>query len=228
MVRETALRFQSVVLNRKDGEEWLASLYEKGGYACCPRTLQEILGLELGSFLSFLIDWFRMHCVDGETGKAEGDGFFYCTTNSCQENLNITARVRKRLLLNLVKLKLLEVKTQKGAKNTQLLRFRWQEISALVKKSASNAKPKTKYPKEIQKLREMTYCLYLETDHWKKVRLLAMKRAKFRCQLCNSSGELNVHHRTYENRGCERPEDLTVLCRACHEKFHDVLPTPKE
>jgi hypothetical protein len=31
---------------------------------------------------------------------------------------------------------------------------------------------------------------------------------------------LDVHHRTYENKGKEKLGDLTVLCRECHTKFH--------
>jgi hypothetical protein len=43
-----------------------------------------------------------------------------------------------------------------------------------------------------------------------------------RCQVCNRGlGTLDVHHRTYERRGQELDEDLTVLCRACHGIFHE-------
>jgi len=32
---------------------------------------------------------------------------------------------------------------------------------------------------------------------------------------------LEVHHRTYERVGAERPADVIALCKACHEKHHD-------
>lgn len=32
---------------------------------------------------------------------------------------------------------------------------------------------------------------------------------------------LEVHHRTYERVGNERPADVIALCKACHEKHHD-------
>jgi 5-methylcytosine-specific restriction endonuclease McrA len=32
---------------------------------------------------------------------------------------------------------------------------------------------------------------------------------------------LEVHHRTYERVGEERPADVIALCKACHEKHHD-------
>lgn len=68
-----------------------------------------------------------------------------------------------------------------------------------------------------------TYQDYLKTDHWKRVRQEAVERAGNRCQLCNKPGTLHVHHRTYENIGDERPNDLIALCGYCHAKFHDKL-----
>jgi hypothetical protein len=73
-------------------------------------------------------------------------------------------------------------------------------------------------------LRTMSYEQYLRTDHWLKVRDAAIERANRRCALCNSEVNLHVHHRTYERLGRELPGDLTVLCSACHDKFHETLP----
>lgn len=70
-------------------------------------------------------------------------------------------------------------------------------------------------------LRTMPYRDYLKTPHWKATRQRALERADRRCQLCNSTDHLEVHHRTYERRGCERADDLTVLCARCHSKFHE-------
>jgi hypothetical protein len=77
-------------------------------------------------------------------------------------------------------------------------------------------------------LRTLSYEQYLRTDHWLKVRDAAIKRANFRCALCNSGVNLHAHHRTYERLGRELPADLTVLCSACHDKFHQSLPAPPE
>ncbi|MGN6166741.1 MAG: HNH endonuclease [Solirubrobacteraceae bacterium] len=70
--------------------------------------------------------------------------------------------------------------------------------------------------------RAMPYGEYLQLPYWRRVRDDALRRADHRCQVCNSRDNLNVHHRTYENRGCEHedPADLTVLCRDCHALFH--------
>lgn len=72
-----------------------------------------------------------------------------------------------------------------------------------------------------QRLRAMPYAEYLLTDHWQEQRQAALERANHRCQVCNATITLNVHHRTYERRGDELPEDLIVLCQGCHQLFHD-------
>jgi len=64
------------------------------------------------------------------------------------------------------------------------------------------------------------YEAYLGSLWWKEQREKALERAKHRCQLCNRDYNLQVHHRTYERLGCEEPEDLTVLCKSCHQWFH--------
>ena len=77
-------------------------------------------------------------------------------------------------------------------------------------------------------LRTMSYEQYLRTDHWLKVRDAAIERANHRCALCNSTVNLHAHHRTYERLGRELPGDITVLCSACHDKFHETLPAAPE
>lgn len=72
-------------------------------------------------------------------------------------------------------------------------------------------------------LKTMPYKHYLQTEHWKSIRSEAIKQADYKCQLCNKNAHLQVHHRTYENRGNEKSGDLIVLCKGCHAKFHNKL-----
>jgi len=68
----------------------------------------------------------------------------------------------------------------------------------------------------------MDYYAYLKSREWQFKRQTALDRAGYRCQVCNRSSTdvtLEVHHRTYERLGDELPDDLTVLCRDCHELF---------
>jgi len=75
---------------------------------------------------------------------------------------------------------------------------------------------------KIRQLQAMPYGEYLKTDHWQFRRFRALNEAGRRCQVCNATGLLDVHHRTYERRGMEEPSDLTVLCRKCHRTFHET------
>ncbi len=63
---------------------------------------------------------------------------------------------------------------------------------------------------------------YLQSQEWSKLKTQALSRANYKCQLCNARNELHIHHRTYNNIGNEDLDDLIVLCRKCHEKFHDT------
>jgi len=50
---------------------------------------------------------------------------------------------------------------------------------------------------------------------------------------CGVGQRLELHHLHYENEGCEQPEDLLALCRACHRRQHvdankDFWPDPQE
>lgn len=75
-------------------------------------------------------------------------------------------------------------------------------------------------PERIAELRALPYAEYLKSPEWKKKRSIVLRMAGYRCQICNDSGLLNVHHRTYERLGCEWKADLLVLCQPCHETFH--------
>jgi len=76
----------------------------------------------------------------------------------------------------------------------------------------------------FEKASAMPYAEYLQTQHWQNRRKRALRRAEYTCQLCNDGdGILHVHHKTYENLGCEEDNDLIVLCENCHQTFHDKL-----
>jgi hypothetical protein len=69
-------------------------------------------------------------------------------------------------------------------------------------------------------LRTMPYSDYLRTPEWTERRRSAVRRAGQACQTCGGQGRLHVHHRTYERRGEELADDLTVLCENCHLAVH--------
>jgi 5-methylcytosine-specific restriction endonuclease McrA len=73
----------------------------------------------------------------------------------------------------------------------------------------------------------LNYKEYLKSDHWVKTKNLALQRSGNKCQLCSSKTKLNVHHNNYKNLGKEKETDLIVLCKLCHQKFHNKNVTIK-
>lgn len=69
---------------------------------------------------------------------------------------------------------------------------------------------------------DMDYYDFLQTPYWKAIAEKIRYKANYKCQICNSSERLNVHHRSYENHGDELHymEDLICICKDCHEKHH--------
>lgn len=66
----------------------------------------------------------------------------------------------------------------------------------------------------------MKYADYIRSAAWRAKRQWALERAGHRCQVCNGTEKLEVHHRTYANLGAELPGDLIVLDERCHELYH--------
>lgn len=85
-------------------------------------------------------------------------------------------------------------------------------------------------PKSWAQLPDMSllsYDDYLASEAWRNRRQIMLERFSHKCQLCGGSDRLQVHHRTYDRIGNERPEDLTVLCGACHTVFHQHRGMPE-
>lgn len=77
------------------------------------------------------------------------------------------------------------------------------------------------WPNVIKSCR-LDYRAYIQSDEWKIKASAAKERAGWRCQVCNKSQHetiLDAHHRTYERLGHELSDDITVLCRDCHELY---------
>ena len=82
-------------------------------------------------------------------------------------------------------------------------------------------KEKQIHSRQETDLKTMDYKEYVKTDHWQQFRIKAIEYAGHACQLCGAKDAvLQVHHKTYVNRGCETLNDVDVLCRACHDLQH--------
>lgn len=71
-------------------------------------------------------------------------------------------------------------------------------------------------------LRSLSYNEYLHTEEW--IKISRRMRSLFpRCSLCGASNNLHVHHLQYPKRGKETFQDLTVLCKTCHYRYHTTF-----
>ena len=81
------------------------------------------------------------------------------------------------------------------------------------------------------------YISYIKSDTWKakkskywksrRIELLSKDpNWKPRCCCCknkfDSIKEFDIHHLTYRNFGNEKLSELTHICRACHDKIHNI------
>jgi hypothetical protein len=78
---------------------------------------------------------------------------------------------------------------------------------------------------QVKALTAIKYSEFLGTRYWITVRDYKLHKSGHKCGMCGSRKNLNVHHTTYEHHGNEHDylDDLIVLCRNCHAKFHDKL-----
>jgi hypothetical protein len=70
----------------------------------------------------------------------------------------------------------------------------------------------------------MPYEEFLKTPEWHRTSKWAKDRYGEHCMSagCSRREGLEVHHDTYERRGCERLGDLAVFCHPCHGRFHGL------
>lgn len=85
------------------------------------------------------------------------------------------------------------------------------------KKGSRKKAKKPPYPKGYKRR--------LEQDDWKKEIIPSLKAYwSNRCAACNVTGDqaiLDGHHRTYDRFGHEDFTDIILLCRRCHNLFHE-------
>lgn len=79
--------------------------------------------------------------------------------------------------------------------------------------------------------RAEAYDAYLASDRWRAKRARRLEIDRYRCtaMLDGCTGQATeVHHTTYEHCGDEPMFDLRSVCRACHERIHEIEDTIRE
>ena len=62
---------------------------------------------------------------------------------------------------------------------------------------------------------------HMQGEYWANLKALKIEFTQHRCELCFSPNHLHLHHLTYQRLGCERVDDVVLLCYTCHQLQHD-------
>jgi 5-methylcytosine-specific restriction endonuclease McrA len=66
---------------------------------------------------------------------------------------------------------------------------------------------------------DASYLDYMQSEEWKRIKMLRLQFDCFQCVNCGSKVGLQVHHKHYRNLYNENiKEDLVTLCDRCHDK----------
>jgi 5-methylcytosine-specific restriction endonuclease McrA len=61
----------------------------------------------------------------------------------------------------------------------------------------------------------------VDPDLSEQLRLQILRRDRWRCQICGSMRQLEVHHQLFRSHGGQDIErNLMTLCNACHAELH--------
>jgi 5-methylcytosine-specific restriction endonuclease McrA len=63
--------------------------------------------------------------------------------------------------------------------------------------------------------------LRLDSELYEQLRNQVLRRDGFRCQLCGTKSNLEVHHKEFRSHsGDDSEQNLITLCSACHATVH--------
>lgn len=67
----------------------------------------------------------------------------------------------------------------------------------------------------------LTYSEYLKSDRWRELRAQRLRMDGYKCSICGSAKNVQVHHVAYpEVYGSEGMDDLMSVCGPCHSRLH--------
>tara|TARA_R110000851_G_scaffold26267_1_gene74713 strand:- start:945 stop:1574 length:630 start_codon:yes stop_codon:yes gene_type:complete len=79
-----------------------------------------------------------------------------------------------------------------------------------------------------KKVEKPIYKEYIVSPDWQKMRRWAFYKLGNKCEVCEASENIQIHHNNYGSLGNERPQaDLVILCGGCHYQLHQHIPSWK-
>jgi len=73
----------------------------------------------------------------------------------------------------------------------------------------------------MQRIRPKQPRIQLDPSAYDDLRLHVLQRDAWRCQICDSRQNLEVHHKNFRSQlGSDDDFNLITLCARCHERLH--------
>ena len=75
---------------------------------------------------------------------------------------------------------------------------------------------------EHLKIQKLSYRKFLQSNYWRMIKKIILKRDKNSCIICGKTENLEIHHSTYKHHKNEHLhlEDLSTLCHSHHYEWH--------
>ena len=74
---------------------------------------------------------------------------------------------------------------------------------------------------------QLAYREYLQSQHWRSLRLAAFRTYGRKCHRCPATSRLDVHHLRYRHPWTATVvSDLQILCWRCHAAEHGIIIVP--
>lgn len=116
-------------------------------------------------------------------------------------------------------------KRKKFSLGHELRNSQWASLMASFNRLPKSERRKTYVHKPKKTNSYIDYNEYLDSSRWKHLRKKVRDLDLGRCVACNSTENLNAHHRTYKNLGTENEiNDIHMFCSTCHKLIHKHRP----
>jgi 5-methylcytosine-specific restriction endonuclease McrA len=66
--------------------------------------------------------------------------------------------------------------------------------------------------------------LRLDPASYERLRQQVLRRDGWRCQVCGTMSNLEIHHKEFRSHsGNDSEDNLVTLCSACHHQIHEIV-----
>jgi len=101
------------------------------------------------------------------------------------------------------------------------IEMRWQDVVIKLYEAGELGELEPK-KKETKSDKRQEYLNYLNSKEWREFRLKAFEHFGYKCGLCDSMHDLQLHHKHYKTLFHETFADVIPLCRKCHKIHHGI------